>query len=980
MTISSWLPSNLDISCPPGLPIAPYWEKLRKAIEDNRVVIVIGETGCGKTTQLPKIAIAAGRGRQGRIVCTQPRRVAAIAVASRLSAELGETGLAVVGYKVRFRDRTPKTAIIKFVTDGMLLAELQSDPRLRTYDTVILDEAHERSLNIDILTGVIKGLMPSRPELKLIISSATLHTQQFLRLFPDAEVVKIEGRGHPVDIIYRPFLLPGDEAATTPEEQVAAAIDELLDGGGTGDVLAFLATERQVIEATRLLKSRWGRDVLILPMFGRLSFFDQQRIFAPSHQRKIVIATNIAETSLTIPGIRYVVDSGLARMLRYNIRTRTTAMPVVPISKASAEQRAGRAGRTGPGICIRLYSREDFEHRHDYTPPEILRSNLAEVILKLISMGIKDVSGFAFLDPPSEKAIKEGFDTLKELSALDRQGRITPMGRLMARLPLDPRIARIIIQAERENALREAIIVAAALGIQDPRERPAEKEAQADRAHSVFIDQSSDFASYIKIWNFIHEKRQAGFTKNQIRRLCKDNLLSFQRIEEWMEIHDQILDILIETGGFHLNDRPAGFDALHRSILAGFLSRIAFLNKKESVYAGARGTKIQIFPGSGLFKRRPRWIVAAELVRTSQLFARTVAQVRPEWIEELAGPLAQREYSDPHWERARGEVMAWECVTVFGLVVAARRPVSYSRINPQKAREIFISQGLATCNLKGDYPFLTHNRQIISDLEGLVGRIRRRDIYEKDTAATHLDAGLKVLEEASGLGPISDERTLARAIRLVGDLPLFLDRDAILKDIKADDIQNLFPGHLNISGQEIELVYSFSPGNERDGLTARIPLAAIGRLRQEDFQWLVPGFLPEKVDFLLRGLPKEIRNKLIPIVGTTDVICRHIEAQRDKSTLFDAIEATLHKLYDITVTRDQWPDQRSLPPHLVMRFEVIDDGGRPLAAGRDLEALRMALREKVAVDLDMTLGWLRRCIERPVPSLNDLPDLPEQLS
>ncbi|MGQ9499857.1 MAG: ATP-dependent RNA helicase HrpA [Dissulfurimicrobium sp.] len=970
----------LNLSCPPGLPIASCWDRLISAIAENQVIIVTGDTGCGKTTQLPKIAMLAGQGIRGKIVCTQPRRVAAMAVASRLSYELGEAGPLVVGYKIRFRDKTPRGAKIKFVTDGILLAELQGCPLLRAYDTIIVDEAHERSLNIDIILGAMRRLLEIRPDLKLIISSATMDTGQFSRAFPEAPVIEIRGRSYPIEIIYRPCPTSEDqESEPTPVEQVVSAIDEIRAMDQRGNILSFLATEREIKEAVRLIKARTGDNAIVLPMYSRLSFADQQKIFAPCAVQKIIVSTNIAETSLTVPDIRYVVDSGLARVRRYNVRSRTTAMPVVPISKASADQRAGRAGRTAPGVCIRLYDEKSYNERADYSMPEILRSNLAEVILRLVNMGIDNVADFPFIDPPCERAIKEGFNTLRELGAIGSDGGITHMGRLMARLPLDPRIARIIIQARKEKAVNEAVVIAAALSIQDPRERPADKEMIADQAHSVFKDKKSDFVSFLRIWNTIESKRKDGVTRNQLKRFCKENFLSYMRIEEWRDVYEQICSILSDVGDFHINDRPAGYDQVHRSILAGLLSQIA-LHKEDAVYTGVGGRKVQIFPGSGLYKRRPRWIVAAEFVKTSQLFARTVAEIKPEWIEELAGSLAQSTYFEPHWDKARGEVMAWEKVSVFGLVVVEKRRVSYSRVNPVEARKIFIAEALASCGLKGSYPFLEHNRKVIAEIKGLEDRMRRSGIVERNAVIKHLEAGLGVIEDKTGLGQICNERTLARAIRISSDSPLFLDKDALLHDIETNDVMRLFPGHIDVMGHEVELVYSFSPGDEKDGVTARIPLKILNGLPSEPFEWLVPGLLSDKISYLLHSLPKEIRRRLVPVSQTARKVIETIRISGIPKTksLFAALEDTIKDICGVHIERSCWPRTEDIPGHLMMRFEVLNDNGQVVASGRDLSAIKNGLKETAIKGIadEPAMGVLRRQWERHGFGLEDIPETP----
>jgi ATP-dependent helicase HrpA len=983
------------ISCAPGLPVCALWDELIKSVQESQVIIVAGETGCGKTTQLPKICLAAGRGRRGKIVCTQPRRVAAMTVAARLAEELGPAGPELVGYKIRFKDRTGPHTRIKFATDGMLLAELQRDRRLKQYDTVIVDEAHERSLNIDFILGVLRALLPTRPDLKAIVTSATMDTERFSLAFSNAPVIRISGRGHPVEIRYRPQDLDED-LGDTVVEQAVSAVDDLRLEDPFGDILVFLPTERDIQETVNILSVAYQDDALVLPMFGRLAAADQQRIFKPSPSPKIIVATNVAETSITVPGIRYVVDSGLARISRYNVRSRTKALPVTSISRASADQRSGRAGRTQAGVCVRLYGEDDYLERPLYTPPEIVRSNLAEVILRLAAMELGPVTDFPFVDPPSPTAIKEGFTTLRELGVLDAAGKLTRTGVLMARLPLDPRISRMILQARDEDALEEVVIIAAALSIQDPRERPHGKEAQAAQAQSGFKDVSSDFLSFINIWSAFHKELEEGRSRSQMRRFCREKFLSYNRMREWKDIQDQILSILSEAGGFATNHTPARYDAIHRSILAGFLGHIA-LHQEGPRYLAARGKEIHLFPGSSLYKKRPKWIAAAELVRTSQLFARTAAAVEPEWIESLAGDLAVSTYSEPHWEKRRGEVVAWQRVTVFGLPVVEGRRVGYRRINPEEARDIFIRQALVPGELRGRYQFLAHNLRMIAEAREVEDRTRRRGlVVGEDVLYTFYEKQLSRLEEEfaqRGLegprprrregirGPICDERTLARALRVSGmDSILQLTKEDLLNAAPQADELALFPGHLAASGNELGLRYRFSPGDAGDGVTVRIPVGLVGSIPERPFEWLVPGLLQEKISFLLKSLPKRIRRRLVPIPESLERISAGLE--QDGKGLFQALEHSILRQYGIRINRTMWPDRGEIPRHLLMRFEIVDPGGRVLAQGRDLGILQKGLGKTADALIGNEPGWLRlrQRWEAHGLSLENLPDLPQSVT
>jgi len=992
--------------CFPGLPICSAWDDLVSAVRQNQVIIVSGETGCGKTTQLPKICLAAGRGTHRKIACTQPRRVAAITVAARVAEELGPQGSRLVGYKIRFRDSTGPETRIKFVTDGMLLAEIQQDSKLRAYDTIIVDEAHERSLNIDFLLGILRRLLPVRPELKVIITSATMDTAHFCQAFGKVPVIEIAGRGYPVEINYKP-IEQDEESDITTVEKVIFATEEIRRKDPFGDILVFLPTEREILETVKILKAGCKDEALVLPMYGRLAASDQKRIFRPAQVQKIVVATNVAETSITVPGIMYVVDSGLARIARYNVRSRTKALPIVPISRASADQRAGRAGRVHAGVCVRLYSEEDYEDRPEYTLPEIRRSNLAEVILRLYAMKLGPVDKFPFVDAPSSQAIKEGFTTLRELRALNAAGRLTKTGRIMARLPLDPRISRMIIEARHENVLKEVVIIASAMSIQDPRERPADKESQADHAHSSFRDPSSDLLTFIKMWNAYHKELKAGRSRNQIRKYCRENFLSYNRMQEWKDIHDQIMDILREAEEFPQitkspNHQITKFSkspnhsinrSIHCSVLSGFLGQIA-LKQEGSRYLAARGREVFLFPGSSLYKKGPKWIVATELVRTSRLFARTVAAVEPEWIEKLAGDLCIHSYSEPHWEKRRGEVMAWERVTLFGLPIVERRKVRYGKIDPTESREIFIRQALIPGEFKNKYPFLVHNIELISEVQDLEDRTRRRDIMvDEEILYSFYDQGLSEIEKIlfrdksykgkKNFGPevICNERSLARALRIANnDVPaLCLTKEALLRSIPDTDVAAQFPGHIKVSEHRLSLSYRFCPGDEADGVTVKIPSGILCSLSPEPFEWLVPGLLREKITYLLKSLPKQIRKHLVPIPRVAENIGKKL--QKTEKGLLRSLQEKLFRQYEIHIERKMWPRSEDIPHHLLMRFEVIDRNGKILDSGHDLNRIQDRWKKSPSTFDQNDPEWLKIKAGWEVSGLNlgNLPDLPSSV-
>ena len=926
----------MQLSYPPELPVTEQREAIVAAIRAHRVLIVVGDTGSGKTTQLPKMCIEAGRGVSGMIGCTQPRRIAALSVADRVAEEMRAP--AHVAAKIRFHDRTTSETRIKFMTDGVLLAEIRQDPQLRQYNTVIIDEAHERSLNIDFLLGCFKNVLPTRPDLHLIISSATIDVEQFSRHFDHAPVISVSGRTHPITTFHREAA-DEDEPDLSYVDQAIAAIEELAQQPLGGDILVFMPTERDIGDTLDGLR-HLADTHLLLPLFGRLPAADQRRVFHPSVRRKIIVATNVAETSITVPGISFVVDTGLARISRYNQRTGATSLKVGRISQASCEQRRGRCGRTGPGVCIRLYSEEDFQSRDPFTLPEIQRANLAEVILQMIDLQLGDPARFPFLDPPPGAAIREGYRLLRELGTITGENRLTANGRLMAQLPLDPRISRIIIESMPLGVSREITILAAALSIQDPRIRPPDKEHKADAAHRQFIDRTSDFLTLLNIWDALFIPGEDAPSKSRLARFCKAHFLSWQRMREWMDVHDQINRLLRANRQFKGHQDSAGHDGIHIALTSGFLRNIC-LKKEKNTYLAANNKEVVLFPGSGLYNKGPQWAVAAEFVETTQMFARTVAAIQADWLERLGGPLCKRSWSEPHWEKRSGKVLALERVSLFGLPIVAGRKVEYGRINEntmQEAREIFIRTALIDNQLGGRYPFLEHNTALINQFEEMEERFRRRGIVaDPETLYQFYDARL---------GRVYDRFTLNRLLRSKKN-------DAFLRMTEADiclavpDAEELyrFPTTLRAGAFELELSYFFAPGNEADGVTVRIPRQLLPHINPQLFEWLVPGLLPEKLLLLCRRLPKQIRRRLVPLPDAVDRIMDGLTLY--KGSLYQEMERVLLRIFQVTVQRGDWQAD-TLPPHLRMRFVVFDDQGKTVAAGRSFTEVNMATQPEAA--------------------------------
>ncbi len=963
------------IKYPENLPIVAEREAIIAAIHEHQVLVIAGDTGSGKTTQLPKMCLEAGRGEGKMIGCTQPRRIAATSIAARVAEELGELG-SVVGYKIRFRNQTSAATRIKFMTDGILLAEAQGDRFLAAYDTIIIDEAHERSLNIDFLFGIMHRILKRRPDLKLIITSATIDTEKFSKAFGNAPIIEVSGRTYPVDTRYLTFDEGGDEGAYV--EQAVQSAMELLRQEGPGDMLVFMPTERDIREAVALFASRFDRNKggeipLVLPLYGRLAGREQNQVFQNTGRVKIVVATNVAETSLTVPGIRYVVDTGLARILSYNVRARTSKLPVTKISRASCDQRAGRCGRIGPGICLRLYEEGDYLNRPEFTRPEILRSNLAEVILRMTSLKLGAPASFPFVDPPTSRAIADGYQLLAELGALDEKKQLTHFGRLMARLPLDPRISRMIIEARQENCVREMIIIAAALSIQDPRIRPVDKEAAADGAHAQFKSASSDFESFLNLWDLYTRTAIAAGSQAKLRKFCKQNFLSYQRMREWQDIHEQIRSILAEEGRdkrhgalrFLENSEPASYDQVHRAILSGNLRNIG-LKKAKNIYQGCQDKELMVFPGSGQFGKNNSWIMAGELMETSRLFARNVAGIKPEWIEPLASHLCKHTYLDPHWAKKQGMVAAKEQVSLFGLIIIAGRRVNYGTVAPAEAREIFIHDALVAGELGGSFPFLAANHKLIENIAEMEHRTRRRgvlvdeleffDFYDKRLPAD-----------------VFDRQSLARFVKQHGgDDILRMTEADIVKDKLKDSQLADFPEDIHCGELTFKLRYCFDPGASEDGIAVVIPKNLAAHSRREHFEWLVPGLLPEKITCLLKSLPKAIRRNLVPIPQATERLMPFLTPYQ--GNLFRQLEAAIFKTFHLKVEPAMWSTD-NLPRHLRMRFELVD--GDEVESSRDPKVLAQKISGRD--DDSQGLVALRTRYERDDITGWDFEGLPERL-
>ncbi|EGR0549790.1 ATP-dependent RNA helicase HrpA [Vibrio cholerae] len=931
------------IEYPALLPVSQKRDDIAQAIAHHQVVIVAGETGSGKTTQLPKICAELGRGKYGLIGHTQPRRLAARSVANRIAEEM-ETELGgFVGYKVRFTDQISDQTQIKLMTDGILLAEIQNDRFLNQYDTIIIDEAHERSLNIDFILGYLKQLLPRRPDLKVIITSATIDPERFSKHFSNAPIIEVSGRTYPVEVRYRP--LTGDDDSESDRDQLEGifqAVDELCDEG-LGDILIFMNGEREIRDTADALSKRNLRDTEIVPLYARLSAGEQNKIFQPHAGRRIVLATNVAETSLTVPGIKYVIDPGTARISRYSYRTKVQRLPIEPISQASANQRKGRCGRTEEGICIRLYSEEDFLSRPEFTDPEILRTNLASVILQMTALGLGDIEAFPFVEAPDKRNIQDGVRLLEELGAIndqikDPKKRLTESGKQLARLPIDPRLARMVLEASKLGCLKEVMIIASALSIQDPRERPSDKQQSADDKHRRFNHEDSDFLTLVNLWHYIGQQQKA-LTSNQFRRQCKLDYLNYLRVREWQDVYTQLHQSTREMG-FKLNDEPGSYHAVHSAILVGLLSHIGMKDQEKNEYHGARNARFNIFPASGLFKKQPKWVMSAELVETSKLWARVVAKIEPDWIEPLAKHLIKRSYSEPHWSKKNAAVMAYEKVMLYGIPIVPKRLVNYGTIDPVLSREIFIRSALVEGDWETKHAFFKQNRALLAEVEELEHKSRRRDILVDDEEL------FQFYDQRVGTEVVSGRHFDAwwkTASRKTPDL-LSFEKEMLFKG-DASHITDLdYPNFWHQGNLKLKLSYQFEPGENSDGVTVHIPLPILNQVEPHGFDWQIPGLRHELVVSLIKSLPKTLRKNFVPAPNYADAFLARVTPF--EMPLLDAMEKELRRMTGVTVLREDWKlDQ--LPAHLKITYRAVDHRNRKLNESCDLHELKESLKEKV---------------------------------
>ncbi|MFG0428891.1 ATP-dependent RNA helicase HrpA [Serratia liquefaciens] len=929
------------VTYPENLPVSQKKQDILQAIRDHQVVIVAGETGSGKTTQLPKICLELGRGVKGLIGHTQPRRLAARTVANRIADEL-ETPLGgSVGYKVRFNDQVGENTLVKLMTDGILLAEIQQDRLLMQYDTLIIDEAHERSLNIDFILGYLRELLPKRPDLKVIITSATIDPQRFSRHFNNAPIIEVSGRTYPVEVRYRPVV---DDADDTDRDQLQAIFDAVDELGreGPGDILIFMSGEREIRDTADALNRLNLPHTEVLPLYARLSNSEQNRVFQSHHGRRIVLATNVAETSLTVPGIKYVIDPGTARISRYSFRTKVQRLPIEPVSQASANQRKGRCGRVSDGICIRLYSEQDFLSRPEFTDPEILRTNLASVILQMTSLGLGDIAAFPFVEAPDKRNILDGVRLLEELGAIKTADnghyQLTPQGRQLAQLPIDPRLARMVLEAQKSGSVREVMIITAALSIQDPRERPMDKQQASDEKHRRFADKDSDFLAYVNLWDWLKEQ-QKEHSSSQFRRLCRNDFLNYLRVREWQDIYTQLRQVVKELG-LPVNSEPSDYRSVHTALLTGLLSHIGQKDADKQEYTGARNARFSIFPGSGLFKKPPKWTMVAELVETSRLWGRIAARIEPEWIEPLAQHLVKHSYSEPHWSKSQGAVMATEKVTLFGLPIVAARQVNYSTIDPLLCRELFIRHALVEGDWQTRHAFFSANLKLRAEVEELEHKSRRRDILVDDeTLFSFYDQRIPG-EVISGR---HFDNWWKNAAKQNADL-LSFEKEMLIKD-GANKVSALdYPNTWHQGNLKLRLTYQFEPGTDADGVTVHIPLPILNQVEDQGFEWQIPGIRRELVIALIKSLPKPVRRNFVPAPNYAEAFLGRITAL--ELPLLDALERELRRMTGVTVSRDDWQWEQ-VPDHLKMTFRVVGEKHKTLLEGKNLTALKLQLKDKV---------------------------------
>ncbi|HIE4215622.1 TPA: ATP-dependent RNA helicase HrpA [Proteus mirabilis] len=959
---------------PENLPVSQKKEAIYNAIKDNQVVIIAGETGSGKTTQIPKICLELGRGVKGYIGHTQPRRLAARSVAERIAHELNTTLGESVGYKVRFSDHVGDNTLVKLMTDGILLAELQQDKLLLQYDTIIIDEAHERSLNIDFILGYLKQLLPKRPDLKVIITSATIDPERFSKHFNQAPIIEVSGRTYPVEVRYRPI---GGDALDSDKDMTEGIIDAIdeLSRESAGDILIFMSGEREIRDTAEALNKLQLRHTEVLPLFARLSNSEQNRIFQPHTGRRIILATNVAETSLTVPGIKYVIDTGYARISRYSYRTKVQRLPIEPISQASADQRKGRCGRVSDGICIRLYSEDDFISRVQFTDPEILRTNLASVILQMTSIGLGDISGFPFVQAPDKRNIQDGVRLLEELGALqegtDNKGayRLTPMGKQLAQLPIDPRLARMVLEARKYGAVRELMVITSALSIQDPRERPMDKQQASDEKHRRFQDKDSDFLSLLNLWDYL-KTQQKELSHSQFRKHCRQEFLNFMRVREWQDVYTQLRQVVKELG-FPINSQPADFKSIHVALLSGLLSHIGQKDNDKQEFTGARNARFAIYPGSGLFKKPPKWTMVAELVETSRLWGRIAARIEAEWIEPIATHLVKHHYSEPHWSKAQGAVMANEKVTLYGLPIVASRLVNYGKIDPLLCRELFIRHALVEGDWQTRHAFFRENLKLRTEVEELEHKSRRRDILVDDeTLFTFYDQ--RIPQDVISTRHFDKWWKIAQ--KNSPDLLSFEKSMLIKEDAKRVSALD-YPNYWHQDNLKLRLTYQFEPGTAADGVTVHIPLPILNQIKDEGFDWQIPGIRHELVVALIKSLPKPIRRNFVPAPNYASAFLERVVTPEGE--LLDKLEKELRRMTGVTVERESWQLEQ-VADHLKMTFRVVGDNNKTLAEGKDLNQLKARLKGKVQETLSAVADDGIEQQDLHIWSFGDLPQRYEQ--
>ena len=926
---------------PESLPVSQRKAEIEKLLSEHQVIVVAGETGSGKTTQLPKMCLELGLGNLGTIGHTQPRRIAARSVAARIAEELQTELGDLVGYKVRFNDQISDNTQIKLMTDGILLAEIQTDRFLNQYSCLIIDEAHERSLNNDFILGYLKQLLPRRPDLKVIITSATIDVERFSKHFNNAPIIEVSGRTYPVEVRYRPVAEEDDQDQL---QGILNAVDEL-QAEGRGDILIFMNGEREIRDTAEALQKQNLKHTEILPLFARLSAQEQNKIFHPSSLNRIVLATNVAETSLTVPGIKYVIDPGTARISRYSYRTKVQRLPIEPISQASANQRKGRCGRVSEGICIRLYSEEDFSNRPEFTDPEILRTNLASVILQMTALGLDDIEAFPFVDAPDKRHIQDGVKLLEELGAFEtvqtksgEKRRLTTIGRQLAQIPVDPRLAKMLLSAVDFGSVYEVMIIVSALSIQDPRERPTEKQQASDEKHRRFADKKSDFLAFLNLWNYVQEQ-QKELTKNQFRRQCQKDFLNYLRIREWQDIYQQIR-LAVREMGLPINSEKAEYQQIHTALLSGLLSHIGLKEAEKQQYLGARNAHFAIFPNSVLFKKQPKWVMAAELVETSKLWVRMVAEIEPEWIEPLAEHLTKKSYSEPRWSKSRGAVIADEKVSLYGVPIVSARPVNYGTIDPRVSREIFIQSALVEGDWNTKHKFFKQNQQLIREVEELEHKSRRRDILVDERTL------FEFYDQRIGTDVVSQKHfdTWWKKVEKQDPELLNFERSFLIND-DAEQVSKLdFPNFWHQGNLKLKLTYQFEPGTDADGVTVHIPLPLLNQVEMTGFDWQIPGLREELVIALIKSLPKSYRRNFVPAPNYAQAFLgRSVPLEKP---LLDTLIYELRRMTGVTVEAEHWHWEQ-IPSHLKMTFRVVDENGKKIAESMNLDELKFSLKDRV---------------------------------